>query len=120
MPQAAVWFEVELAALTQTSVPHLAEISKFLPVRRDLAVLVNEDVSVQSLLDALREAGAPYVQTIDLFDVYRGKGVDPVQKSLAFRVALQDTQKTLTDTEIEPSIAELVKVLNKCGAQLRI
>lgn len=120
MPQAAVWFEVELAALTQTSVPHLAEISKFLPVRRDLAVLVNEDVSVQSLLDALREAGAPYVQTIDLFDVYRGKGVDPGQKSLAFRVALQDTQKTLTDTEIEPSIAELVKVLNKCGAQLRI
>ncbi len=120
MAQAGVWFEVELDALLQVNVPRMSEIAKFLPVRRDLAVLADDSVAVQSLLDAMQQAAAPYVQEVTLFDVYRGKGVEQGKKSLAFRVLLQDTQKTLTDTEIEPSIAELVKVLNKCGAQLRM
>jgi len=60
------------------------------------------------------------VVEIVLFDVYRGKGVEQGKKSLAFRVLLQDTQKTLTDLEIEPSIALLVGVMKKHGAQLRM
>lgn len=117
---AAVWFEVELSALMQGSVPGMYEISKFLPVRRDLAVLVDESVSVQTLLDAMLQAKASYVQEVVLFDVYRGPGVESGKKSLAFRVALQDTQKTLTDAEIEPVMVMLVEALNKCGAQLRM
>jgi phenylalanyl-tRNA synthetase beta chain len=120
MPQAPVWFEVELAAVMQTAVPRLAEISKFLPVRRDLAVLVDDSTSAQSLLDVMLRSCAPYVQEVVLFDVYRGKGVEQGKKSLAFRVLLQDTKKTLTDAEIEPGIAMLVEVLNKQGAQLRM
>ncbi|MBI3478886.1 MAG: phenylalanine--tRNA ligase subunit beta [Nitrosomonadales bacterium] len=120
MAQSAVWFEVELGALTRTTVPRMSEIAKFLPVRRDLAVLVDEPVAVQTLLDAMRQAAAPYVGEIALFDVYRGKGVEQGKKSLAFRVLLQDTHKTLTDSEIEPSIAQLVAVLQKLGAQLRM
>ncbi len=117
---AGIWFEVELDTLTQAQVPHMEEISKFLPVHRDLAVLVDEQVAVQSLLDAMQEVCAPYVQEVVLFDVYRGQGVLQGKKSLAFRVSLQDTQKTLTDAEMEPSIAQLVEVLNKQGAQLRM
>jgi phenylalanyl-tRNA synthetase beta chain len=120
MPLAPVWFEVELAAVMQTAVPRLAEISKFLPVRRDLAVLVDESTSAQSLLDVMLRSCAPYVQEVVLFDVYRGKGVEQGKKSLAFRVLLQDTKKTLTDAEIEPGIALLVEVLNKQGALLRM
>ena len=120
MPQAPVWFEVELAAVMQTAVPRLAEIAKFLPVRRDLAVLVDESTSAQSLLDVMLRSCAPYVQEVVLFDVYRGKGVEQGKKSLAFRILLQDTKKTLTDAEIEPGIAVLVEVLNKQGAQLRM
>ncbi len=120
MPQSAVWFEVELAAVMLADVPRMCEIAKFLPVRRDLAVLVDESVTTQSLLDAMRHSAVAYVQEVDLFDVYRGKGVESGKKSLAFRVLLQDTQKTLTDAEIEPSIAQLVDVLNKQGAQLRM
>jgi len=120
MPLAPVWFEVELAAVMQTVVPRLAEISKFLPVRRDLAVLVDDSTSAQSLLDVMLRSCAPYVQEVVLFDVYRGKGVEQGKKSLAFRVLLQDTKKTLTDAEIEPGIAMLVEVLNKQGAQLRM
>lgn len=120
MAHACIWFEVELDALTHVKVPHLSEIAKFLPVRRDLAVLVDEHVSVQSLIDVMLQARAPHVQEVVLFDVYRGPGVEQGKKSLAFRVALQDTQKMLSDAEIEPVIALLVDVLNKQGAQLRM
>ena len=120
MAQPAVWFEVELDVLTRATVPQMSEIAKSLPVRRDLAVLVDEATPVQALLDAMQQAAAPYVQEIALFDVYRGKGVEQGKKSLAFRVLLQDTQKTLTDSEIETSIALLVDVMQQHGAQLRM
>jgi len=120
LPQAVVWFEVELAVLTQDSVPKLADISRFPPVRRDVAVLVDENVTVQSLLDAMQSEKAPNVLELALFDVYRGKGVELSKKSLAFRVLLQDTQKTLTDEEIEENVARLVAALQRKGAQLRV
>ena len=120
MAQAAVWFEIELGALTRAAVPRMSEIAKFLPVRRDLAVLVDEVVTAQTLLDAMQQADAPYVREIALFDVYRGKGVEQGKKSLAFRVLLQDTQKTLTDSKIETSIALLIDVMQQHGAQLRM
>ena len=120
LAQAAVWFEVGLAALAQGSVPKAMDVSRFPAVRRDLAVVVNETVGVQTLLDAMRQAAEPWVTEIALFDVYRGKGMERGKKSLAFRVLLQDTQKTLTDSEIEYSIKLLVDVLAMHGAQLRI
>ena len=119
LPLAPIWFELELDALLQSKVPRMQEIAKFLPVRRDIAVLVDESIAVQALLDAMTRASAPMVQEIALFDLYRGKGLEPGKKSLAFRVLLQDTQKTLTDTEIETSIAVLVGALHQQGAQLR-
>lgn len=119
MPLPAVWFEVQWTALVQSSVPRAADISRFPAVRRDIAVLVDEKVEVQTLLDAMSAPNAPYVADLALFDVYRGQGLESGKKSLAFRVLLQDTQKTLTDSEIEPSIAMLVEALRKIGATLR-
>lgn len=120
MPQAAVWFEVELDAATRTQVPQMSEIARFLPVRRDLAVLVDEAVATQTLLDAMQQAAVPRVAEVALFDVYRGKGVEQGKKSLAFRVLLQDTRKTLTDSEIEQSVVLLVEAMQQHGAQLRM
>lgn len=120
LPQAVVWFEVELGALIQDLVPKLSDVSRFPPVRRDLAVVVEDGVAVQSLLDAMRAENAPNVVELALFDVYRGKGVEQGKKSLAFRVLLQDTQKTLTDNEIEENMARLVAALQRQGAQLRV
>ncbi|MFH2134989.1 MAG: phenylalanine--tRNA ligase subunit beta [Pseudomonadota bacterium] len=119
MPLPAVWFEIKLNALVQVSVPRAEEISKFPAVRRDIAVLVDEKTDVQTLLDAMNNQNAPYVTELALFDLYRGQGVGQGKKSLAFRVLLKDTQKTLTDSEIEPSIAMLVDALHKIGAKLR-
>ncbi|KAF0203668.1 MAG: phenylalanyl-tRNA synthetase beta [Gallionellaceae bacterium] len=120
LPQAAVWFEVDLAALRATRVTVAGEVSKLPPVRRDLAVLVGEQVTAQSLLTAMQDDKAPFVVELGLFDVYRGKGVEEGKKSLAFRVLLQDTQKTLNEIEIDQSIARLVAVLQQHGAQMRV
>lgn len=119
LPFAPVWFELDLEVLLSSHVPRLNEIAKFLPVRRDLAVVVDEAVNADALLDAMRAANAPLVHEIALFDVYRGKGLEIGKKSLAFRVLVQDTQKNLTDAEIETSIATLVAALQQHGAQLR-
>ena len=119
MPQPALWFELDLATLMQGGVPRLVAVSRLPLVRRDIAVVVDEHVSVQSLLEVMRARKAPYVVALDLFDLYRGRGVEQGRKSLAFRVLLQDTQKTLTDSEIDPGIEGLIDTLQKNGAQIR-
>ncbi|MBI2311120.1 MAG: phenylalanine--tRNA ligase subunit beta [Betaproteobacteria bacterium] len=120
LPQAPVLFEVELRALCGRDLPASGEISRFPPVRRDIAILVDEGVGVQTLLDALRAAQPPVVSEIALFDLYRGQGIEKGKKSLAFRVLLQDTQKTLTDAEVDAVVAQLVGVLeHQYQAKLR-
>jgi phenylalanyl-tRNA synthetase beta chain len=120
LPQSVVWFEVEQKSLVQAAVPKAVEISRFPMVRRDIAVLVDENVTAESLLAAMQAGNVANVVELALFDLYRGKGMAEGKKSLAFRVLLQDTQKTLTDIEIEQSILNLVAVLKLKGAQLRV
>jgi phenylalanyl-tRNA synthetase beta chain len=120
LSQPSVWFEVDLDTLLQATVPSFVNVHKTLPVRRDLAVVVDESVNVQMLLDAMCAVPIAFVGEITLFDVYRGKGIGENKKSLAFRVLLQDTEKTLNESEIELSVQKLVVVLEKTGAKLRI
>ncbi|MBS0587678.1 MAG: phenylalanine--tRNA ligase subunit beta [Proteobacteria bacterium] len=115
-----VLFEIELDSLIPKSLPAFKEISKFPPVRRDIAIIVDNDISVHSLLDALYAGKSAIVSDISLFDIYRGKGMDNSKKSLAFRVLLQDTEKTLTDEEADSAVVSLVEILrNKFSATLR-
>ena len=95
-------------------------MSKFLPVRRDIAVVVDADLPVQAIVNAVHEAKIPLLHQIQLFDVYQGKGIAENKKSLAFLVLMQDTHKTLLDTEAEVAMTELLKLLEKqFGASLR-
>ncbi|NOT19514.1 MAG: phenylalanine--tRNA ligase subunit beta [Sideroxydans sp.] len=119
LPNPPVWFEVDVSALTSTSLPKVSAISRVPLVRRDIAVLADESVLVSTLLSAMYEVKAPYVKDIELFDLYRGKGVEQGKKSLAFRVLLQDTQKTLAESDIESSTQLLVLALEKNGVKLR-
>lgn len=115
-----VGFELELAPLLQRTPPHGHEISKFPPVRRDLAVVVDEKINLQNMLDVMLDNLPDVVSDLTLFDVYRGKGIDSDKKSLAFRVMMQDTRKTLNDEEIDAVMARLVDVLSdRIGAELR-
>ena len=95
-------------------------VSKFPPVERDLAYIFDEKVAVHALLERLNRSKAKIVESISVFDVYRGKGIENGKKGLAFRVLLQDTQKTMTDPEVESAIAELIDRLGgQFGGKLR-
>lgn len=119
-PRGVVLFELELEALMRKTVAAFTEIPKFPPIRRDIAVVVDETVTVQSMLDALRAESETLVSDIALFDIYRGKGIAEGKKSLAFLVLMQDTQKTLTDEDADAAMIKLIAVLtNKFGAALR-
>ena len=89
-------------------------------VRRDIAVVVDEDVSAQSVMEALQNTKPAHVEEIALFDVYRGPAINPGKKSLAILVLIQDTARTLTDAEIDGTVAKLLRVLqDRFGATLR-
>jgi phenylalanyl-tRNA synthetase beta chain len=120
LPSAPVLFELDAAPILALELPRYSEVSRFPPVIRDLAVVVAESAPAQALLDALERSRPAAVQEIRLFDVYRGKGIPAGLKSLAFRVVMQDTAKTLTDGEADAAMAQLTQVLAaKFGAKLR-
>jgi phenylalanyl-tRNA synthetase beta chain len=120
LPAPLVLFEMDAEPLLGRNLPQHAEVSKFPPVRRDLAVVVDEKVAVQSIVDGLNRSKTAIVDAISVFDVYRGKGIENGKKGLAFRVLLQDTQKTLTDAEVDAALAGLRRVLEQeYGAKLR-
>ena len=120
LPKSTILFELALESLLQTKVTKYQEVSKFLPVRRDIAVVVDADLSVQAIIDAVNSAKIHLVQQIQLFDIYQGKGIAEDKKSLAFLILMQDTNKTLLDIEAEDAMANLLKLMQKqFGAILR-
>jgi phenylalanyl-tRNA synthetase beta chain len=76
-------------------------------VRRDTSFSVGETVPVGAILGALRARVPGFVREVEVFDHYRGKGVEPGQKSLALRIVMQDTDRTLTDSEVEGVMASI-------------
>ena len=120
LPQAPVLFELDVAGLAVVEVPRYREISKFPPVIRDRSMEFDEGIPVSGILEELARNRPPLVQNIRLFDFYRGKGVERGRKSLAFRVVMQDTARTLTDAEADAAMAQLTELLAaKFGAKLR-
>jgi len=120
LPSAPVVFEVAQDALAAVALPEGRPQSRLPVVRRDLSVLVDEAVPAQSIVDALTGAAVPYVDAIRPFDVYRGTGLPAGKKSLAILVLIRDTERTLTDAEIEGTTDALRRILvERFGAELR-
>ncbi|MFT6394992.1 MAG: phenylalanyl-tRNA synthetase beta chain [Methylophilaceae bacterium] len=120
LPKSATLFELEARLLLSTALPVYEEVSKFIVVRRDIAVVVDDSVEAGAIVDAVVAAKISLLQKIQLFDIYQGKGIEGGKKSLAFLILIQDTHKTIVDSEAEAVMAELLKLLeDKFGAQLR-
>lgn len=129
LPHAPVMFEIDADALIARALPAPADVSKFPPVRRDIALVVDQGVEVQALLDSFAEAlrgdACQFVQKLALFDEFRAKsntsgGLAAHEKSLAFRVTLQDPAGTLQDEVVERAVQALVdQVARTHGARLR-
>jgi phenylalanyl-tRNA synthetase beta chain len=120
LPQAPVVFEVDAGVLQTNVVPTYAEVSKFQPVRRDLAIVVDESLPIDTVLETLASGLPGVVSEVALFDVYRGIGVEEGKKSLAFRVVMQDTEKTLTDQQVDAAMQQITEMLtSRLHAKLR-
>ncbi|UCD70096.1 MAG: phenylalanine--tRNA ligase subunit beta [Betaproteobacteria bacterium] len=118
--EAVVAFEVDVEAVATRALPSYREYSKFPLVRRDIAIEVADGVQAQTLLDSMKEGASAIVGDIEVFDLYRGRGITEGKKGLAFRVLLQDTAKTLTEPEVDKAVAGLRQILEqKHGAKLR-
>jgi phenylalanyl-tRNA synthetase beta chain len=120
LTKAPVVFEIDQDAIQLTGLPVARPVPRFPTVRRDVAVVIDDGIPAQSLLDALNAVRPAHVERIDVFDVYRGPGVGPGKKSLAILVLMQDTARTLTDAEIDATVADLLRELqNRFKATLR-
>ncbi|WP_110641533.1 phenylalanine--tRNA ligase subunit beta [Salinicola sp. CPA57] len=113
-------FEVEQAALTQGVIPKFEPLSRYPEVRRDLAFVLREDVEIAPLIESIRSRAGDWLTQWQLFDVYRGKGVDDGDKSIALGLTWQHPSRTLNDEEINQLIADVVEVAQaRFGARLR-
>jgi phenylalanyl-tRNA synthetase beta chain len=109
----AIVFEIETASGLAASVPQHREVSRFPAVRRDIAVIVEESVSVQSLLDCVRAGAGALLTDLIVFDIYRGAGIPTGCKSVAMGLNLQDISRTLADVDADAVVARVVTDLER-------
>lgn len=121
LPRPAILFELDLSALTRKHLSSAKVLSKFPPVYRDVAVVISEHVTNDQLLRVMKDEQIDIVRDIYLFDYFSGKSLEKGKKSYAYRILLQDNEKTLTDQEVEAAILKLISALqSKCDAKLRV
>jgi phenylalanyl-tRNA synthetase beta chain len=113
LPTAPVVFELATAPLLAGEAPRFQGVSRMPVVRRDTAFSIDEKVPVGAVLGALRARVPGFVREIEVFDQYRGKGVEPGRKSLALRIVMQDTDRTLTDSDVEAVVASVRETLSE-------
>lgn len=96
-----------------------APLPKTQPVRRDLALLIDNGVTFAQIADTVRKAERKLLKDVTLFDVYEGKNLPAGKKSYGIAMTLQDDDKTLNDRQIDAVMQKLIKALEQTGAQLR-
>ena len=113
-------FELSLADLTKGNVPSFKVLSKFPQVRRDVAIVLDEAVGSQAVIDIVKANGGEQLVNTSVFDVYQGQGVPEGQKSLAVAMIFQHQERSLNDEEIQSTVDATVSALStKLGASLR-
>ena len=120
LPQPAVLFELDADAVAEAPLPRPRQPSRFPPVVRDIALLVDAGQQAEAFLAAAEAEKPVIVQEVRVFDLYQGESLPAGKKSLAFRVVMQDTERTLTDAEADSARDALVELWGRrLGAKLR-
>ncbi|WP_299003024.1 phenylalanine--tRNA ligase subunit beta [uncultured Shewanella sp.] len=113
-------FELELDALLQAKLPLAQAVSKFPANRRDIAIVVDDAVTVGNVVKVIRKVGENQLVGLNLFDVYKGKGVEAGKKSLAIALIFQDNTRTLVEKDIAEMVNSVVSALkSEFNASLR-
>lgn len=112
--------EIDANEMFATSVPVAKSISKFPTIRRDIAVIVDEDISATQLVRAVESAVPDLVREVTIFDIYRSPGIEAGRKSVALGLILQETSRTLTDADADTAMnAAVQKLKQEFAAVLR-
>lgn len=104
-------FELELDALLIGRLPQFQALSRFPSTRRDIALIVDEAVQAAELLDAVRAQAGEFLVNLQLFDIYRGKGIDSGKKSLALGLTFRASSRNLTESEVDATMSALLEAL---------
>ena len=106
-------FELLIAEIDVGRLPRFAELSRFPEVRRDLAILVSRGITAEAVLSCIRDAAGENLTDLKLFDVYQGKGVDPLSKSVAVGLTWQHPSRTLNDDEVSGAMQRILTSLEE-------
>ncbi|MBL1140667.1 MAG: phenylalanine--tRNA ligase subunit beta [Proteobacteria bacterium] len=113
-------FDLEVKYLSKKDVIKFKPISRFPSVKRDIAVVLDENIPLADVLSCVRNDATEALSNLELFDVYQGEGIEKEKKSLALGLTFQVTSSTLTDEEVETIMGNVLDGLhNKFGATLR-
>ena len=117
---APIMFELNFGDALGVRTARYAEVSRFPQVRRDIAVVVDESVSLSALRERVTSTGSSQLRDLRVFDVYRGSGVESGRKSVALGLIFQDISRTLTDEDVDQAVASIVAELRaKLDARIR-
>lgn len=95
-------------------------ISKYQPVERDFAIVCENNIEAQTIIDIISDAARPYIKSVNIFDVYQGEQIEKNKKSIALRVVLQSDTKSLNENDINTISEKIIKSLyEKIHATLR-
>lgn len=120
LSQSVYLFEITMKNIETGEIPAFKPLSKFPAIRRDLALVMDEAVTAQDVHNCIKEVAGKVLSQFELFDVYRGEGIDFGRKSLALGLTLQDLSRTLTDTDVDKELNKIIDVLKeRLGATLR-
>lgn len=115
-----ILFALKLDSVTTASVPAYRAYSRFPSLRRDLAIVVANDVEAENVVACVRDVAGENLQNVNVFDLYRGPGIDSSRKSIGLGLILQDSYRTLTDEDADRTVAAVVQHLaSELGATIR-
>jgi phenylalanyl-tRNA synthetase beta chain len=113
-------FELDALAALRSKAPAARNVSKYPAIRRDIAVIVDDKVTAEQLVQTVEQAAPGLIQSVRIFDIYTGTGIEAGRKSVALGLILQETSRTLTDVDADAAMASAFRKLkDEFGAELR-
>ncbi len=120
LKRAVYLFELDASKTLASAAPAAKVISKFPVIRRDIAVVVDDDVTAEDLLSAVSSSAPELIRDVRIFDIYRGDRIEAGRKSVAISLILQETSRTLTDEDADTVMAAAIaKLEDQFAAELR-